>query len=103
MIRYKTIKLDIPANGSNKETILTVTDGKKVQLKGFGRTSEFSCLSFIEIEADRVVECPCEFAVNQGNFIPLDIVVEGPKAIQAGGEDTGGIDHTIQLTLAYEE
>jgi len=103
MIRYKTVKLDIPANSSNKDTILTVPEGKKITLKAFGRTSEDECLSFIEIEGDRIVECPANFAINQGNFIPVEVVVEGPKTVKVGGEDTGGWDHTIYLTLAYEE
>ncbi|RLC47038.1 MAG: hypothetical protein DRH57_04860 [Candidatus Cloacimonadota bacterium] len=103
MLRYKTTKLTIPANQSKKETILTLPAEKKVILKGFGRTSESDCLSFIEIEGDRIVEIPCEFAINQGNFIPLEIEVAGPKSVEVGGEDVGGYDHTIYMTLAYEE
>lgn len=103
MIRYKTVRLTIPANSVNKDTILTIPAGKKIKLKAFGKTLEYDCLGFIEIEADRVVELPCDFAVNQGNFVPVEMEIEGPKTIEVGGEDTGGSDHDVYMTIAYEE
>lgn len=103
MIRYETIPLSIPANGSVSDTILSIPSDEKVTLKAVGCSAYDGCNLSLSVRGDYFVTYPAEITAGWGSFIPLDNEYTGPAEITAGAEDTGGGARTIYMTLMYEE
>jgi len=103
MLRYETTKVSIPANGERKGVILTVQPGKKITLKGLANDHNVVSIVFIEIKENRLIRCYYNVTAGYGNFIPLNMEVNGPEEISVGAEDLSGSGGDINFVLMYEE
>ena len=103
MLKYKTIKVTVPADGEASDVILSVASGEKVTLKGLGNNRNIGCIVFLEIEGDRFIRVPHNLDAGYGEFIPLNIEITGPENITVGAESVDSSSGDIMLTLMYEE
>lgn len=103
MLRYKTIKVTIPANGEAEGTILTVPNQEKVTLKGLGNDQNVTSVIFMEIEGNKFIQAYYDIDAGYGKFIPLNQEVSGPQDIKVGATDLSGSGGDIYFTLMYEE
>lgn len=103
MIRYDTIKLTIPANGEKSGTILTIPDGKKVSIYALGKSNTSDMIVYLSIEGDKIIEAPADFYQQQGQFIAINIDMEGPQEIIVGGINSSVSSKDMYFCVAYEE
>lgn len=103
MLKYETIQVSAQANREGKGTILSIAAGKKVTLKGLGYNIYGDAIVFLEIEGNRLIRTFNAFSAGYGNFIPLNLEVQGPVNIDVGIENISTNSETKYLTIMYEE
>ena len=103
MLRYKVEKLKIVYPETSKKTILTIPEGKEVDLVAIGSTWESGVIVFLEVEGNRLVEYVSDTFMTQGNYNPLEGKLTGPTSVQVGGERLESGESEIYVTLVWRE
>jgi len=100
--RYKTISFDIPANGEAVETILSVPSGSKYKVSAVGRSDAGNHTFVVRVGDTTIVELPHDMSIGWGDFIPLNLELDGPVNIKIGAVDFSGNTTTQTYSIAYE-
>jgi len=103
MIRYKSIQVTIPPASEKTEAILHTTEGKKVNIKAFGRNEVDKVNSLLYIDGDLVIDIPSTLKMTNSNFIPVNMLLEGNHEVRVGGRNKDYYPAAIDLCIAYEE
>ena len=103
MIKYKSIKITIPADSEASDVILSIPAGNKVTLRAMAGNLASGCVYFMEIQGNRFIRYYAENTNGYGKYVPLDMEVNGAEDIRVGAEDNGGGAEDTYMTLMYEE
>ncbi len=100
---YKSISVTLPANAEKLDTILSVPDGKTYTIRSIGKTSNANYVFALTRDGVYDIEIPGDFEMGYSNFIPYNVIVEGPAEIKVGGTNLSGSALTVDVSIMYED
>jgi len=101
--KYRTIQVDIPANGEAVDTLLSVPTGATYKVAAVGRSSAATMTMVVRLGDTTIVEIPHDMSIGWGNFIPLNLELKGPTILKVGAVDYSGSGSTQTYAIAYED
>jgi len=102
-IKYKTIQVDIPADGEAVDVILSVPTGSTYRISALGRDSVADFTFIASVGDARFLELPHDLDIGWGAFIPINLELAGPATLRVGATDQSGAGGTRTYSVAYEE